>query len=85
MSMERRSAPRYQFLAEAEVLEIRSGARSKAKTGDLSIGGCFVGTLHPAVEGTELRITISHAGRFFTAQSRVVFAFPKLGMGLKST
>jgi hypothetical protein len=85
MGMERRRAPRYQFVADAELLDLQSGARSKAKTGDLSIGGCFVDTLNPAAEGTELRVTIAHGGRRFTAEGRVVFKFPRLGMGLNFT
>jgi len=85
MSMERRRARRYQFVADADVLDVESGAHWKTKTGDLSIGGCFVNSRNPIPEGTDLRVTISYAGRDFTAQGRVVFAFPKLGMGLMFT
>ena len=81
MTEERRRAPRYQFVAQAEVLESGSGMRAKVNTGDLSIGGCFIDALNPAFEGTEIQATIYRATRSFTACGRVVFVFPSLGMG----
>lgn len=85
MSTERRRAPRYQFVADVELLETGSGAKSRAKTGDLSLGGCFLDTLNPSPEGTEILVTISRAERRFTALGQVVFAFPRLGMGVVFT
>jgi hypothetical protein len=85
MSAERRRAPRYQFIADAEVTEIGSGAKSKVKTGDLSIGGCFLRTLKPPAEGADVRVTIFRAGDAFTALGRVVFEFPNTGMGIVFT
>jgi hypothetical protein len=85
MGIERRRAPRYQFVADAEVLETASGARCMVKTGDLSLGGCFLDMLNPSVEGIEIRITIWRAARSFTALGRVVFVFPRLGMGVAFT
>jgi hypothetical protein len=82
MYSERRRAPRYQFIADAEVTEIGSGAKSKVKTGDLSIGGCFLRMLNPPAEGAEVRVTIFRAGDAFTALGRVVFVFPNTGMGI---
>jgi hypothetical protein len=85
MSSERRRAPRYQFIADAEVTDVESGAKSKVKTGDLSIGGCFLRVLNPPAEGTEMRVTIFRAGDAFTAVGRVVFVFPNTGMGIVFT
>jgi PilZ domain len=82
MSSERRRAPRYQFIADAEVTELRSGAKSKVKTGDLSIGGCFLRMSSPPAEGVEVRVTIFRASDAFTALGRVVFVFPNTGMGI---
>jgi hypothetical protein len=82
MSSERRRAPRYQFIADAEVTEVESGAKSKVKTGDLSIGGCFLRMLNPPAEGAEVHVTIFQAGEAFTALGRAVFVFPNMGMGI---
>jgi hypothetical protein len=85
MDSERRRAPRYPFIADAEVTEFASGMKFRAKTGDLSIGGCFLDMLNPSPEGTEIQVRISHAGTTFTARGRVVFIFPNMGMGVVFT
>ena len=84
-SSDRRRAPRYQFIADAEVTEIASGSKLRVKTGDLSIGGCFIGTASPPAEGTDIRVTIFQQGDAFTALGRVVFVFPKTGVGIVFT
>lgn len=85
MSAERRRAPRYQFVAEAEVLETVTGIKTKVKTGDLSVGGCFIDTWNPSPEGAEIQVTIHRATRSFAACGRVVFVFPRVGMGVAFT
>src|SRR6266446_6305189 len=66
MDSERRQAPRYPFIAEAVVTEISSDTKLIAKTGDLSIGGCFLDMLNPTPQGTQVRLRISHDGATFT-------------------
>lgn len=85
MDLERRRAPRYPFIADAEVIEIASDTKLNAKTGDLSFGGCFLDMLNPSPEGTEIRVRISQASTTFTARGRVVFVFPNMGMGVVFT
>jgi c-di-GMP-binding flagellar brake protein YcgR len=85
MEPERRRAPRYPIIAEAEVTEITSETKFSARTSDLSLGGCFLDMLNPSPEGTEIAVRISHADTTFTARGRVVFVFPNLGMGVMFT
>lgn len=85
MTSERRRAPRYQFIADAEVCELDSGTKLKAKTGDLSLGGCFLDMLNPSPEGTEIRVTVFRGTTSFVGLGRVVFVFPNLGMGVVFT
>jgi hypothetical protein len=82
MDSERRRAPRYPFIADAEVTEIASDTKLNAKTSDLSIGGCFLDMLNPSPEGTDVGVRISHASTTFTALGRVVFVLPNMGMGV---
>jgi hypothetical protein len=82
MEPEKRHAPRYQFIAEAEVTEILSDTSLRAKTSDLSIDGCFLDMLNTSPEGIEVRVRISHKGTMFTTLGKVVFAQPNLGMGV---
>jgi PilZ domain-containing protein len=85
MGSERRRAPRYPFIADAEVTEIASDTKLNAKTSDLSIGGAFLDMLNPSPVGTEIQVRISHASTTFTALGRVVFVFPNMGMGVVFT
>ena len=85
MDSERRRAPRYPFIAEAEVAESVSGTKLSARTSDMSISGCFLDMLNPSPIGTEIRVRISHASATFTALGRVVFVFPNMGMGVVFT
>lgn len=85
MGSERRRFPRYQFVADTEIAEIASNTRLGGRSSDLSMGGCFLDMVNPLPEGTEIRITIHHAGASFTALGRVVFAFPNTGMGVVFT
>ncbi len=85
MESERRRAPRYPIIAEAEVTEIASETKLSARTSDLSLGGCFLDMLNPSPEGTEIAVRISYADSTFTARGRVVFVFPSNGMGVMFT
>jgi PilZ domain-containing protein len=49
------------------------------------MGGCFLDMLNPSPECTEIRVTVHHASASFTALGRVVFVFPKVGMGVVFT
>lgn len=85
MDAERRRAPRYPIIADAEVTEIASETKLTARTSDLSAGGCFLDTLNPSPEGTEIAVRISHTDTTFSARGRVVFVFPNMGMGVMFT
>ncbi len=85
MGSERRRAPRYPIIADAQVTEIASEITLSAKTSDLSLGGCFLDMLDPSPEGTEIAVRISYAETTFTARGRVVFVFPNTGMGVMFT
>jgi hypothetical protein len=85
MDSERRRAPRYPFIADAEVIETASDTKLGAKTSDLSIGGCFLDMLNPSPVVTDVRVRISHANTTFTALGKVVFILQRMGMGVVFT
>ena len=85
MESERRRAPRYPIIADAEVTEIASETKLGARTSDLSVGGCFLDMINPSPEGTEIVVRISRADTTFTARGKVVFQFPNMGMGVMFT
>jgi hypothetical protein len=85
MDSDRRRAPRYRLIADAEITESISDTKLHARTSDLSIGGCFLDMLNPSPRGTEIRVRISHAGATFTAIGRVAFVISNMGMGVAFT
>jgi hypothetical protein len=58
MDQERRRAPRFTFIASAEVLAEAAGMRLAARVSDISASGCYVDTINPLVDGTAVRLKI---------------------------
>ncbi|HEV7967207.1 MAG TPA: PilZ domain-containing protein [Candidatus Acidoferrales bacterium] len=77
-----RAVPRYPFSVTVDLTAIESGFQISARTTDLSQYGCGVQTLQTFSKGTIVGITLSHAGSRVAALGRVIYANPKLGMGV---
>ena len=71
MGLEHRREPRHPFFASVELLESSLETRVAARTGDLSLHGCYVDTRNPFARGANVRITITHMGENFTALGTV--------------
>jgi hypothetical protein len=82
MEQERRGAPRFPFIAAAEVLAENAGSRMNARISDLSVSGCYVDTINPLADGTLVRVKIVTETQIFEAPARVVYSHIHLGMGL---
>jgi hypothetical protein len=67
MTIERRTSPRYTFIAEVEVTVIATNTTLKARTTDISIDGCFLDMLNPSPKGTDIRVRISYDSNTFEA------------------
>jgi hypothetical protein len=80
---DRRYAIRYPFAADAEVLDLESGARSDGITSDLSLGGCFVCTSKPLAVKSRARVTLKRKGESVEALAMVRIVKPRIGMGLE--
>lgn len=83
MDSERRRAPRHVFIASAEVEDIAVGSRLPSRISDLSAGGCYVDTINPFANGTDVRVRITTATREFEARAKVAYSHVHLGMGLQ--
>jgi len=80
---DRRYAIRYPFAADAEVLDLESGARSDGVTSDISLGGCFVCTSKPLPVKARARVTLKRKEEFIEALAVVRIVKPRIGMGLE--
>lgn len=85
VTVERRSAPRYPMVLSADVVELPRGARLSARTSDISLTGCYIDTLNPIPQGSEVRLRFSHNNEIFEALGRVVYVSYGLGMGVVFT
>ncbi len=82
---DRRTHPRYTFIAVAEVVAAASGARSKTRVRDLSQQGCYLDTDSPLPLGIDADVRIMKGAKSLEAQARVVYNQPGKGMGLMFT
>jgi len=82
VTVERRSAPRHAMVLAAEVVELPRGAKLSARTSDISRTGCYVDTLNPVPQGSEVRLRLTHHEDTFVALGRVVYVSYGLGMGI---
>jgi hypothetical protein len=79
---ERRRAPRYPFIATAEVVDPSTKASVTTRVSELSLYGCFVEMNNPQPEGTVLHIKIYSEAKFFEAGSKVIYSLPGQGIGV---
>jgi len=80
---DRRYAIRYPFAADAELLDLASGARIEGVTSDLSLGGCFVCTSRPLLADGRTRITLKRKDQQIEAFGVVRIVKPRIGMGIE--
>jgi len=78
----RRRTPRYPFIATAEVVVKGTQVGLSARVTELSLYGCYVETIDPLPQGSELKIKLYANNKFFEAQAVIVYSQPKLGFGL---
>jgi Ribonuclease G/E len=69
----------------ADVVELPRGARLSARTSDLSRTGCYIDTLNPLPQGSQVRLRITHHKEIFEAIGKIVYVSDRLGMGVAFT
>jgi PilZ domain len=82
MSPERRRAPRYHLVADAEIAIPQSSATFKARTSDVSLLGCFMHTTRALTPGTEIRLQLTYGGATLDAAAAVARSEPSMGFGV---
>ena len=75
--------PRFAFIAEAEVAELGEGTRIVARVSELSVRGCYVDTVNPFPEGTELRLRIRFGCSSCELPGEVIYTHSGYGMGVR--
>jgi c-di-GMP-binding flagellar brake protein YcgR len=80
---DRRYAIRYPFAADAELLDLESGARADGVTSDVSLGGCFICTSKRLPLKARVRVSLSYKGQIIEALGAVRIVKLRIGMGVE--
>jgi hypothetical protein len=80
---DRRYAIRHPFAADAECIDLESGAAATGVTSDLSMGGCFVCTSKPLPLGSRTRLVLTRKDETVQALAVVRIVKPRIGMGIE--
>ena len=78
----KRAVRRCQLVASAEVTEPSSGTRLSARISELGLGGCYIETLNPFPDGTQVHVRILRDQGVFETKAKVVYSQSNFGMGL---
>jgi PilZ domain-containing protein len=82
MEQERRCAPRYPFVAHAELSDEERSIYLRARVSDLSLSGCYIDTIHPLPTGTQIVLYVTDDSGSFQARGKIVYSVPNLGSGV---
>jgi PilZ domain len=74
--------PRYPFLAAAEIVDHKSANLIQTRVTELSSHGCYLETHAPLSRGMQVTVRIFADLDSFEARASVVYAQPRLGVGL---
>jgi hypothetical protein len=80
---DRRSTPRFQFTARAEVMDHASDAVLAGRVVEISQNGCYVNTLSAPPAGTRIRLRITHGRDTFKSAGGIMHVEPGAGMGVQ--
>ena len=80
---DRRYSIRYPFAADAELLDLESGAKADGVTSDISMGGAFICTSKPFPSNARVRLTMTRKDQKVEALGVVRIVKPRIGMGVE--
>lgn len=80
---DRRAHPRFKTVNSVEIHPEGQQAPIRARTADLSVGGCFIEMPNPIPKGTRIRIGVWVNDTKLWANGRVVTSTPGFGIGVQ--
>jgi hypothetical protein len=82
MMTDRRESPRYSVTLAAQVTETLTSGALDGRLSDISRSGCYIDTLTPLAQGTEVNVRLRKGNELFETLAKVVYGTAGLGMGL---
>lgn len=82
---DRRAHPRIKSASSVEIHFPNQTAPVRARTADLSLGGCFVEMPNPLPKGTEIRLALWVKDAKLWSKAKVITSTPGYGIGVQFT
>jgi len=82
---DRRAHPRVKCANSVEVYPNNETTPIRARTGDMSLGGCFIEMSNPLPKGTEMRLAVWVKETKLWAKGKVITSTPGYGIGVQFT
>lgn len=82
LNAQRRTVPRYSFIATAEITEPVSGVRMSGRISEISRKGCYVDILNGLPKDTPIQVLISRDRGAFTSDGKIIYVHEQMGMGV---
>ena len=79
---EKRSVPRFSFIATAEIVEPVSDVHIAGRISEISRKGCYVDILNTLPVGTQIRIQVSRDQGTFATPAKIIYVQEGMGMGV---
>jgi hypothetical protein len=80
---DRRYSVPFPFAADAEMLDMQTGAKARGVTSDLSIGGTFVCCTKSFLVGSRIRLVLTRKEQVLESLAVVRISKPRIGMGIE--
>jgi hypothetical protein len=79
---ERRSVPRYSFIATVDIVEPVSDMHISGRVSEISRKGCYVDVLNTLPKGTPIQLRVSRDKGIFTTPGKIIYVQEGMGMGV---
>jgi hypothetical protein len=79
---EQRNAPRFTFIAAADITEPMSGVRISGRVSEISRTGCYIDILNALPVDTVVNLRIVRDQGTFTTPGKIVYVQDRMGMGI---
>lgn len=79
---EKRTVPRYSFIAHVEVVEPASDTHISGRVSEISRKGCYIDVLITLPPGTIIQLKVVRDQGTFSTKGKIIYAQDAMGMGV---
>jgi hypothetical protein len=79
---EKRTVPRYSFIAHVEVIEPASDTHISGRVSEISRKGCYIDVLITLPPGTLIQLKVLRDQGTFSTKGNIIYAQESMGMGV---